>query len=198
MGIYERIRGLCKVNGITITGLERKLGFAKGSLCKIDNNKPSFERMSKLANALGVSMDYLMTGKVKSTPLTPYSQSEYDMVSDILRRRGLEVSHSDNETVIHSDGIVYTVDKKVYFDFCDDLIGQINTRIDELLQDKIISIKIILENNEVNSEKIKSFAQIIRDDTLPIAAHASQGATAEDVQKDIMLVEQHKKGDKIE
>lgn len=66
MRIYERIRNLCKVNGITVTGLEKSLGFARGSLSKIDTNRPSFERISKLADSLGVTTDYLMTGETQS------------------------------------------------------------------------------------------------------------------------------------
>ena len=38
MLIYERIKQLCKANGVTVTGTESALGFARGSLCKIDKN----------------------------------------------------------------------------------------------------------------------------------------------------------------
>lgn len=61
--IYQRIRDLCKLRGLTITGLERELGFAKGSLSKIDKNKPSSERVQKLADRLGVTAEYLVTGE---------------------------------------------------------------------------------------------------------------------------------------
>ena len=55
---YERIKALCKDRGVTITGLEKELGFARGSLSKIDKNKPSYERLAKLANYFGVPIDY--------------------------------------------------------------------------------------------------------------------------------------------
>ena len=63
MLIYERIKQLCKANGVTVTGTESALGFARGSLCKIDKNKPSAEKVTKLAEYLGTTPDYLMTGK---------------------------------------------------------------------------------------------------------------------------------------
>ena len=66
MNIYERIRSLCKLHAITITGLERKLGFAKGSLCRIDKNKPSSERVQKIADYFGVSQTYILTGEMPS------------------------------------------------------------------------------------------------------------------------------------
>lgn len=59
---YETIKKLCKENGITVTGLEKELGFARGSLCKVDTNKPSMEKVQKLALFFNVSVDFLMTG----------------------------------------------------------------------------------------------------------------------------------------
>ena len=61
--IYQRIRDICKAKGLTITGVERELGFAKGSLSKIDKNNPSSERIQKLSSYLGVSTKYLLTGE---------------------------------------------------------------------------------------------------------------------------------------
>lgn len=61
--IYERIRTLCKEKGYTITGMEKDLGFSKGSLSKIDKSNPSQDRVLKIANYLGVSPESIMTGK---------------------------------------------------------------------------------------------------------------------------------------
>lgn len=57
--IYSKIRELCKINEISINKLEAELQFARGSLCKIDKNKPSSERLQKIAEYLNVSADYL-------------------------------------------------------------------------------------------------------------------------------------------
>ena len=61
--IYGRIKQLCSQKGLTITGLEKELGFARGSLSKIDTNKPSSDRLQKVADRLGVSTRYLLTGE---------------------------------------------------------------------------------------------------------------------------------------
>lgn len=58
MKIYDRIKELCKERGITITGLEKELGFARGSLSKIDKNKPAMERVKKLADYFGKPIVY--------------------------------------------------------------------------------------------------------------------------------------------
>lgn len=61
--IYDRIKDLCSSHGETITGLEKKLGFARGSLSKIDRFKPSSERVQKIADHFGVTPTYILTGE---------------------------------------------------------------------------------------------------------------------------------------
>lgn len=61
--IYERIKELAKNKGISINLLERKIEVSRGSLCKIDNHKPSSEKIQKLAEELNTTSDYLLTGK---------------------------------------------------------------------------------------------------------------------------------------
>ena len=60
---YDRIKMLCKQKGVTVTGTEKELGFARGSLCKVETNKPSMEKVQKLADYFGVSVGYLTTGE---------------------------------------------------------------------------------------------------------------------------------------
>lgn len=57
---YEKIKKLCKRKGVTVTGLESELGFAKGSLCKVNTNKPSMEKVQKLANYFSLSTSELL------------------------------------------------------------------------------------------------------------------------------------------
>lgn len=59
---YDTIKKLCKENGIAVTALEKELGFARGSLCKINTNKPSMEKVRKLADYFNVSVDKLLNG----------------------------------------------------------------------------------------------------------------------------------------
>nr|DAR73964.1 MAG TPA: Repressor protein CI [Caudoviricetes sp.] len=57
--MYKKIKDLCNNAGITITGLESTLGFARGSLSKIDNHKPSAEKLQKIADYFGIRVDWL-------------------------------------------------------------------------------------------------------------------------------------------
>ena len=60
--IYERIKHLCKQNGLSVNLLEIELGLSRGSLCKIDKHKPSTEKMQALAKRLRTTVDYLISG----------------------------------------------------------------------------------------------------------------------------------------
>ena len=59
MSIYEKIKGLCSENNVTITGLERELGFSRGSLCKIDTHKPSAEKIRKIEDYFKLQAGWL-------------------------------------------------------------------------------------------------------------------------------------------
>ena len=66
---YETIKKLCKENGVTVTKLEREIKIAKGSLCKVNTNKPSMEKVQKIADYFNVSVDYLMGAEEKEDPI---------------------------------------------------------------------------------------------------------------------------------
>lgn len=57
---YETIKKLCKNHGVTVTGVEKELGFSRGSLCKVNTNKPSMEKVQKLAAYFNISVESLL------------------------------------------------------------------------------------------------------------------------------------------
>lgn len=82
--IYERIKSLTK-GKISINQLEKELGISSGSLCKIDKNKPSSDKLQKIADYLGVSVDYLMTGKENASSFM-FSEENADFLVEIQIR----------------------------------------------------------------------------------------------------------------
>lgn len=60
--MVQRIRGLCKNKGITIAELERRCGIGNGIIARWGKSKPSYERLSKVAEELETTVEYLQTG----------------------------------------------------------------------------------------------------------------------------------------
>lgn len=63
MGIIERIRALCKENGMSVTKLELALGFGNGSITKSSTSSMRVDRLTAIAEYFNVSLDYLVYGK---------------------------------------------------------------------------------------------------------------------------------------
>lgn len=63
MTLFERIEELCNSRGISQGKLEKELGFSNGSISKWKNSTPNPDRLKKLADYFGVSVEYLMTGE---------------------------------------------------------------------------------------------------------------------------------------
>ena len=68
MNLKERIKALCKKNGITVNKLEKTLGFGTGYVAKLDNSVPNTAKIQLIADFFKVSVDYLMTGEKPDIP----------------------------------------------------------------------------------------------------------------------------------
>lgn len=79
---YETIKDLCKKKGVTVTGVEKDLGFSRGSLCKVNTSSPSIEKITLLSEYFGVSIDYLLNGS-KGSEFT--AKDKRDIAKDLDR-----------------------------------------------------------------------------------------------------------------
>lgn len=59
---YDRIKELCVKRGISIYKLEKDLGFSSCSICKWKTSIPSIDKVQKVANYFGVTIDCLLEG----------------------------------------------------------------------------------------------------------------------------------------
>ena len=64
--ILTRIKDLCGLHGMPISELERKAQIANGVIRRWDKVIPSADKLQRVAQTLGTSMDYLLTGKEPS------------------------------------------------------------------------------------------------------------------------------------
>lgn len=92
---YETIKDLCKEKGVTVTKVEKDLGFAKGSLCKLNTNKPSLEKVQKLADYFGVSVAYLSSDESGSKSEGYYYDEETaEMAQELFKNKDLRLLFS--------------------------------------------------------------------------------------------------------
>lgn len=81
MSTYETIQDLCKKNGIAVTALEKELGFGRGSIGKLRNSKTSAERLQRIADYFGVTVDYLVGSNPSGDILT--AKDNKDIAKDL-------------------------------------------------------------------------------------------------------------------
>ena len=63
--MYERIKKLCADKGLSLSALEIRLGFGAGAIGKWKTSCPKADNLALVANALDVSMEYLLSGEEK-------------------------------------------------------------------------------------------------------------------------------------
>ena len=65
MNAIDRIKAICRERHIAISKLERDLGFANAYISQIKTGNMRADRLSAVADYLGVSTNYLLTGEEK-------------------------------------------------------------------------------------------------------------------------------------
>lgn len=58
--ILKKIDELAKQNDMSITALEKKLSFGNGTIRSWDKCSPSIEKLKKVADYFGVTVDYFL------------------------------------------------------------------------------------------------------------------------------------------
>lgn len=60
MLLYDNVKALCTVKGISISRLERDLKFPRSSICKWNDNQPGIRKVQKVADYFNVSIETLL------------------------------------------------------------------------------------------------------------------------------------------
>lgn len=90
---YQRIKNLAESRGYKITEVERKCGFGRSSIIKWDKNIPSIDKVEKVADLFGVSIDYLVEHKVNEETLSDEEKSMLAMYRSMNDEGKAELSN---------------------------------------------------------------------------------------------------------
>ncbi len=92
----ERIKSLCKTNGISMNKLEETLGFGKGYISKLGSSTPNAAKVKQIADYFNVSVDYLMTGNDNTeNSYSINAKDERDIARDMENIRSKLLSGSN-------------------------------------------------------------------------------------------------------
>ena len=81
--MVDRIKATCAEKGISVSKLERTADIKENTIWRWDRNTPSIDKVVRVANVLGVSVDYLM-GRTEIKE-TANDGGLPDDVTDIIR-----------------------------------------------------------------------------------------------------------------
>lgn len=73
--MLEKIKELCRQKGVSITQLEQSLGLSNKAIYRWDEQMPSIDRVKKVADYFGVTVDYLIS-----------DEKVYDEKEEVLER----------------------------------------------------------------------------------------------------------------
>lgn len=76
--LFEKIKELAEKRGLSINGLEEKMGYSRNSLYNLKTKKPNAERLQEIADYFGVSTDYLL-GRTDNPAVAGDPQTEIDL-----------------------------------------------------------------------------------------------------------------------
>ena len=102
MDLKERIKELCKVNGVSMNKVESDLNFGKGYISKLGKSTPNASKIRQIADYFDVTVDYLMSGKESSQEIEVKLTRKDE--KDIARRLESTLEELENS----QDGLMFS------------------------------------------------------------------------------------------
>ena len=102
MDLKERIKELCKINGVSMNKVESDLNFGKGYISKLGKSTPNASKIRQIADYFDVTVDYLMSGKESSQEIEVKLTRKDE--KDIARRLESTLEELEN----NQDGLMFS------------------------------------------------------------------------------------------
>ena len=102
MDLKERIKELCKINGVSMNKVESDLNFGKGYISKLRKSTPNASKIRQIADYFDVTVDYLISGKESSQEIEVKLTRKDE--KDIARRLESTLEELENS----QDGLMFS------------------------------------------------------------------------------------------
>lgn len=89
MSLKERIKRLAKERGISLPDLESELGFGNSTIVKWEKSTPNADKLNKVAQYFGVTMEYLLNG-TDGNGLTEKDEKDIAKDMEAIRQKLLD------------------------------------------------------------------------------------------------------------
>lgn len=108
MGVYDKIKELCKEKRISVLKMETEIGFNNGTVNKWNKHKPSYDKVQKVADYFGVSVEYILGEEIQESS-SKFEEDSLKKLYDFLVARG-HVKQGENIPQEKLDIILSTLD----------------------------------------------------------------------------------------
>ncbi|MGM0238476.1 helix-turn-helix domain-containing protein [Enterococcus sp. AZ103] len=100
--LFERVKEISKIRGLSISELEERIGFGKNSIYKWKKQSPKTETLQKVADYLHVSTDYLL-GRTDN-PYSGISEDQRQLtieeaINSVMSYDGKPLSDNDRDVL---------------------------------------------------------------------------------------------------
>ncbi|HEM3616791.1 TPA: helix-turn-helix transcriptional regulator [Streptococcus suis] len=97
---FEKIKELCRKQGISLNQLEEKLGFSQNYIYSMKKGNPKVENLQKIADYFNVSTDYLL-GRTDNPRIA--SDEQNDPAVDNLTQQAIVMFRKETEGLSDSE-----------------------------------------------------------------------------------------------
>lgn len=95
MALRDNIKDLAAQKKISVAELERTLGFGNGSISKWNKQSPSADKLKKVADYFGVTIDYLLDRK----PASQTNATIEEALDSVMSYDGKPITDNDREVL---------------------------------------------------------------------------------------------------
>ena len=104
---FDRIKELCKKQGLSLNSLEEKLGFSSNYIYSMKRGNPKTENLQKIADYFNVSTDYLL-GRTDNPKIADDKEQFYfegkevdveELASTAMRFNGKPLTDEDKKAI---------------------------------------------------------------------------------------------------
>lgn len=99
MTVFDRIKQLADKKGVSVSRVATDLGFSENLFYQWKKASPKSDRLEKVADYFGVSLDYLM-GRTDN-PVSSNSPDEYDDLVMMFRKNEMEIPEERRDEYRH-------------------------------------------------------------------------------------------------